>query len=297
MAVLTPLALSLGRTGPSSESAGDHPLAWPLAHQPRLWVRPASLEQPRPHRASRVFWAPLPCSASQLPYPRGRLRGACGLSGPRGATGGRRRDACRLDAAAWGLVRRERAGSMGQWQSQPWAACGAQPVGRGRPAGSGPRGGSSRASCRGAAPSTGTCQTPRGRTRVSISLARVLCVSPAHHPGNPVWPLNGLRPSGGLAEASQALHSPRAQRPQAAPSDEEAGWARGLAGQTADPLPGHLLGGRGSCSGSQSPSPGGSSPARPKESPWLPPQSHPTPSSPSSAHQECARCRGSKNRS
>lgn len=86
-AVLTPLALSLGRTGPSSESAGDHPLAWPLAHQPRLWVRPASSEQPRPHRASRVFQAPLPCSASRLPYPRGRPRGACGLSGPRGTHG------------------------------------------------------------------------------------------------------------------------------------------------------------------------------------------------------------------
>lgn len=161
--------------------------------------------------------------------------------------GGRGRDACRLDGAAWGLVRRERVGSTGAWQSPPWAACGAQPAGRGGPAGSGPRGGSSRAHCRGAAPGTGSCQTPRGQTRVSVSLARVFCVSPARHPGNPVWPLNGLRPSGGLAEASQALRSPRAQRPQAAPSDEEAGWARGLAGQTADPLSGHLLGGRGSC--------------------------------------------------
>lgn len=36
---------------------------------------------------------------------------------------------------------------------------------------------------------------------------------------------------------TQALHSTRVRRPQAGPSDEEAGWARGLAGQTADPLP------------------------------------------------------------
>ena len=199
---------------------------------------------------------------------------------------------CRL-----GSGEKRKSGLHGKWQSPPWAARGAQPVGRGRPAGSGPRGGSSRANCRGAAPSTRSCQTPRGQTRVSISLARVFCVSPARHPGNPVWPLNGLRPYGGLAVASQGLHSPRAQRLQVTPSNEEAGWARGLAGQRADPLPGHLLGGRGSCSGSQSPSPGGPSPARPKESPWLPPQSHPTPSSPSSAHQECARCRGNKNRS
>lgn len=36
---------------------------------------------------------------------------------------------------------------------------------------------------------------------------------------------------------TQALHSTRVRRPQAGPSDEEAGWARGLAGQTANPLP------------------------------------------------------------
>lgn len=100
-AVLTPLALSLRRTGPSSESAGDHPPAWPLAHQPRLWVRPASSEQPRPHRASWIFQTPLPCSASRLPYPRGRPRGACGLTGPRGTVGGCGHDVCRLDGAAW----------------------------------------------------------------------------------------------------------------------------------------------------------------------------------------------------
>lgn len=140
---------------------------------------------------------------------------------------------CRL-----GSGEKRKSGLHGKWQSPPWAARGAQPVGRGRPAGSGPRGGSSRANCRGAAPSTRSCQTPRGQTRVSISLARVFCVSPARHPGNPVWPLNGLRPYGGLAVASQGLHSPRAQRLQVTPSNEEAGWARGLAGQRADPLPG-----------------------------------------------------------
>ena len=201
-----------------------------------------------------------------------------------------------------GVVRRETADSAGEWWSPPWAAHIAQPVGR-RPAGSGPRGGSSWADCRDVAPGTGRCQTPCVRRGLASRLPTDAVSPPARHPGNLVWPLNGLQPTGGLAEDSQALHFTRVQRPQAGPSDEEAGWARGLAGQTADPLPertpslGNSVEGGAAAWEVRAPALGDSNPARPKESPWLPPQSHPTPSSPSSAHQECARCRVSKNRS